>query len=161
VNAHKHFHLHPAIADAIFDIGEGFGMRAMRVPYEPSDILTAAEGGKEPGFSLTAFVATLSARRLLRRARRQGLVVPDAVFGLRWSGAMTRERLGSLLRVLPAGLVEIYTHPATTDDFPGHAPGYRYAAELEALTDQAVADAVHRSAFRLGGFADAVVAAKV
>jgi hypothetical protein len=93
--------------------------------------------------------------RLLRaRARRAGLMTSDAVFGLRWTGQMTAERLTGLLAHLPAGLTEIYTHPATADWFAGHAPGCRYAAELAALTDPTVIEVVGRSAHRTGGFAD-------
>lgn len=92
---------------------------------------------------------------LLRsRARRAGLTTPDAVFGLRWTGAMSAERLAALLPLLPNGLVEIYTHPATCDDFAGCAPGYRYADELKALTDPLVVAAIRQSARRIGGYMD-------
>ena len=46
---------------------------------------------------------------------------------------MTTSRLLGLLRHLPEERSEIYLHPATTDDFAGHASGYRYAEELAAL----------------------------
>jgi hypothetical protein len=87
-----------------------------------------------------------------RRARRAGLQTPAAVFGLAWSGAMTTSRLLGLLRHLPEGRSEIYLHPATTDDFAGHAPGYRYAEELAALIAPDVI-AVARD-LPLGGYAD-------
>jgi hypothetical protein len=79
---------------------------------------------------------------------------PDAVFGLAWSGAMTRERLRGLLENLPPGLIEIYTHPATANMFTGHAPGYRYTDELAALTDPDCVAALQRSGFRCGGLGD-------
>jgi hypothetical protein len=77
---------------------------------------------------------------------------PDAVFGLAWSGAMTTSRLLGLLRHLPEGRSEIYLHPATTDNFSGHAPGYRYAEELAALTAPDVIATAR--AIQLGGYAD-------
>ena len=71
---------------------------------------------------------------LLRaQAHHAGLLVPNAVFGLAWSGQFTTTRLLRLLRHLPSGVVEIYTHPATIDRFSGSALGYRYSEELEAL----------------------------
>jgi hypothetical protein len=76
----------------------------------------------------------------------------DAVFGLAWSGAMTTTRLLGLLQHLPEGRSEIYLHPATADDFPGHASGYRYADELAALIAPDVLAAAR--ALRLGGYAD-------
>jgi predicted glycoside hydrolase/deacetylase ChbG (UPF0249 family) len=91
---------------------------------------------------------------LERRARRTGLQTADAVFGLAWSGAMTTSRLLGLLQHLPEGRSEIYLHPATTDDFTGHAPGYRYADELAALIAPEVTAAARRDDLRLGGYSD-------
>jgi hypothetical protein len=81
-------------------------------------------------------------------------VVPDAVFGLAWSGAMTAARVAALLDNLPDGTSEIYTHPATSDAFAGHAPGYRYTDELAALTSGEAIAAAKRSGAMRGGFVD-------
>ncbi len=80
---------------------------------------------------------------------------PDAVFGLAWSGAITAQRLRALVGQNVGGLVEIYVHPATSDDFEGHAPGYRGAEELAALRDPACMEALRASGASLGGYADA------
>jgi hypothetical protein len=93
------------------------------------------------------------ARRLARRFGRAGLAAPDQVFGLAWSGAMTADRLAGLLAHLPDGLTEIYMHPAT-GDYPGAAPGYRYAGELAALTDPRMPGLIAAHNIRLGGFCD-------
>lgn len=151
VNTHKHFHLHPTIAGLILKIGKAHGMRAMRVPLEPRAVLAAAE----PGAAVApAYVTGPWARLLRRRLRACGLVTPDAVFGLAWSGAMTAPRLCGLLAHLPEGLSEIYLHPATSGGFEGAAPGYRYAEELAALTGERVVAAARDPHIRLGGFAD-------
>jgi hopanoid biosynthesis associated protein HpnK len=150
VNAHKHFHLHPTVARLIVAIGRRFGLSALRVPWEPTDILRAAQSGALPSSDwLTAPWAGL----LRRRARAAGLRAPDRVFGLAWSGAMTRNRLLGLIRHLPGGLSEIYCHPATAP-YPGSAPGYRYAEELAALIDPDVVAATRDPSLRLGGFCD-------
>lgn len=150
VNAHKHFHVHPLIAGELFAIGREYGMRAMRIPCEPAD----ASGEPDWPEPLPVRLMTPWARRLGYRAARVGLRTPDAVFGLRWSGAMTAERLSRLVRRLPGGLVEIYLHPATADSFTGHVPGYRYADELAALGDPDVIALLGRSDRRLGGYGD-------
>ncbi len=152
VNAHKHFHLHPVVASLLLEIGPRFGMRAVRAPAEPADVLARTEPTATP---LSARLATLYARRLAARLRRTGLSVPDAVFGLRWTGHLTAARLRALIAHLPPGAVEIYAHPATRDNFPGHAPGAAHVAELEALTDPAVIAAVAASGRRLASFATA------
>jgi len=151
VNTHKHFHLHPTIAGAILRIGTAFGMQAMRVPLEPPAVLAAAE----PGASTPPAVITWPWAALLRRRlRRAGQRVPDAVFGLAWSGAMTSVRMRGLIAHLPEGLSEIYLHPATAAGFEGAASGYRYKEELDALTDHDVVTAARQRQIRLGGFAD-------
>jgi len=135
VNAHKHFHLHPTIAGLVIAIGRRFGMRAMRAPVEPIAPLRAVEPIR---LGAEARIAGIWAKLLRRRLRRAGLVVPDQVFGLAWSGAVTAGRLAGLIPHLPDGLTEIYAHPATDDGYPGHYPGYRYADELAALIDPRV-----------------------
>lgn len=136
VNTHKHFHMHPIVAAQVIEVGRQFGMRALRVPREPGHAMA-------PGCAF-----------LIAQARRAGLVTPDAVAGLRFTGQMTRERILAAIRNAPAGLVEIYTHPATSDGFAGHARGYRYRDELAALVDADVVEAVKRSRRRTGGYSD-------
>jgi hopanoid biosynthesis associated protein HpnK len=148
-NAHKHFHLHPMIAAEIMAIGARYGLRGLRVPREPAAVLSAIEG---QAARVSTWATAPWAVLLDRRARQAGLQTPDAVFGLAWSGAMTTTRLLGLLRHLPEGRSEIYLHPATTNDFAGHAPGYRYAEELAALTAPAVIAAARD--LQLGGYSD-------
>lgn len=147
VNAHKHFHLHPTIAELILDIGPRYGMRAVRAPVEPVAVISAIETRRATAVD---WIANSYARRMQSRLRRTGMLVPDQVFGLAWSGAMDTARLGALVERLPAGLSEIYCHPAMRDDFPGHAPGYRYRDELAALLGTDPTDT------ELGRFADFV-----
>lgn len=151
VNTHKHFHLHPTIASTILRIGKRHGMRAMRVPLEPRAVLEAAEPGCAAG---PAYVTDPWARLSRTRLRRAGLVIPDQVFGLAWSGAMTAARLAGLIRHLPEGLTEIYLHPATAGGFEGAAPGYRYREEMAALLDPHVVEAAANPQIRRGGFVD-------
>jgi hypothetical protein len=114
-------------------------MTAARIPIEPRAVLRAVEpDGRYPPDPLFDLMAVLTRRRF----RRAGLRVPDQVFGLAWSGAMTTPRLLGLIEHRPPGVTEIYLHPATNGDFEGAAPGYRYAEELAALTAPEVIRAV-------------------
>jgi chitin disaccharide deacetylase len=151
VNAHKHYHLHPVIAAQVIRIGHCYSMRALRAPVEPAAVLARVEPGSR---SLEARVAAPWAALLRLRARRAGLTVPDAVFGLAWSGAMTEPRLAGLLAQCPDGLTEIYTHPAMAGGFEGQASGYRYGDELAALLSRACREAAAAAGARLGGYAD-------
>lgn len=136
VNAHKHFHLHPTIAATVLRIGKRHGVTAIRAPIERGD----------------RGIESWWARALQRRMRRAGLLVPDQVIGLRWTGAFTAERMRAALAALPPGLTELYTHPATQDAWPGSAPGYRYGEELAALTDRLAKDIILRERIAHGDF---------
>jgi hopanoid biosynthesis associated protein HpnK len=145
-NAHKHMHLHPAIGRLMIEIGRAYGLRAIRVPSEPP--LHASALSER---------ALLAWTRVLRRqARRAGLIMNDHCFGLRWTGAMTAERLLSLVGALPDGVSEIYLHPATRRDarLAALMPDYAHEQELAALLDLRVRSALKiRKVNALKGFA--------
>jgi hopanoid biosynthesis associated protein HpnK len=149
VDAHKHFHLHPVIAAEIIRIGRRFGMKAIRAPVEPGERLAGIEA-RPPR---TNRLASFWARRTAARLRRAGFTVPDAVFGLGWSGAMTGNRLRGVIGVLPEGLSEIYLHPAIAG-YDGGGPGYDHAGEFAGLIDPASRAAVERGGIRLSRFGE-------
>jgi len=149
VNAHKHFHLHPTIASAILKTGKRYGMKSVRAPIEPRDVLAKIESGTG-GIDIARIWALLVRKRM----RAAGMTVPDQVFGLAWSGALDAQRLRGLIANLPDGLTEIYAHPATDDAYPGHAPGYAYRAELAALIDPLARAAISHDIIERGCFAD-------
>jgi hopanoid biosynthesis associated protein HpnK len=136
VNAHKHFHLHPMIAGAVIEIGKRYGMKSVRAPIERGT----------PG------IEQWWATRLQHRLRRAGLTVPDQVIGLKWTGAFDPARMRAALNAMPPGLTEIYTHPATAEDWTGAASGYRYRDELAALTDDLAKAAIRRDGVQHGSF---------
>jgi hopanoid biosynthesis associated protein HpnK len=151
VNAHKHFHLHPTIAALVLKIGRRHGLRAVRMPIEPRKVLERVEPG---GAYRAEPVVDVWANLARERFRRSGILAPDHVFGLRWSGAMTTRRLAGLIRNLPAGLCEIYLHPAVHGGFDGAAEGYRYEEEFAALIAPEVVLAAAASDLKRGGFTD-------
>jgi hopanoid biosynthesis associated protein HpnK len=137
-NAHKHMHLHPTVGRMMIDIGREFGLRAIRIPAEPPDVLAAC--GTRVGLGDRALYHWT---RLLRhQARAAGLMTNDHCFGLAWSGHMTTDRVQRLLAALPDGVSEIYFHPATGHDVAGRdatlrrlMPDYEHEAELAALLE--------------------------
>ena len=148
VNGHKHVHLHPTVARLVVEIGREFGMRAVRLPWEPVAPLRLAspnERRREPAWSPVV-------TSLRRRLDRAGLARNDQVFGLAWSGAMTEDRLLALLPHLPDGVSEIYGHPAS--GAASFAPGYRHAEELAALVSPRVRRLVEALGLRLLRYAD-------
>ncbi len=128
VNVHKHLHLHPTTAGAIFKIGRRYGMRAMRSPQEP-----VARG-------VAANAMRWWAGRFAARARREGLAVNDHLLGLEATGRMTESTVLALLADMPPGVTELYFHPATMrpPELAAPMPDYRHMDELAALLSPAV-----------------------
>jgi len=138
VNAHRHFHLHPTLANMILDIGRDYGMKAMRLPYEPVKNLRLAS----PDENITTPLYQPWVCMLGVRLRMAGMRTNDNIFGLRWSGGMDEKRVSSILANLPNGVTEIYFHPATqrTEQLKHLMPDYRHTDEFTALISANVRD---------------------
>jgi chitin disaccharide deacetylase len=133
-DAHKHMHLHPVVGRMMLDIGREFGLRRVRVPSEPPNVL--ARCGHRGSL---ADHAVYHWTKLLRwQVRASGMQADDNCFGIAWSGHMTRERVRRLLQNLPDGVSEIYFHPATERDdlLVRLMPHYEHEAEFATLLDR-------------------------
>jgi chitin disaccharide deacetylase len=130
-DAHKHMHLHPTIGRLMLEIGREFGLRRVRVPAEPPEVL--ARCGTNP--SLGAHALYYWSRLLRRQVEAAGMATTDHCFGIAWSGHMTHEPLTRLMAELPDGTSEVYFHPAVERDATLRAlmPDYEHEAELAAL----------------------------
>ena len=153
VNAHKHFHLHPALLEMLLRIGREFGAPPMRVPDEP--IWFAARFGK---WSSTASAVLLSPWIALMKRRLRGAQIlhNDRIFGVAASGAMDEEKLLAILARLPTGVTEVYLHPAVQSGsvIAESMTDYRHADELAALLSPRVRAAIAAGGFGHGGYAD-------
>jgi hopanoid biosynthesis associated protein HpnK len=132
-DAHKHMHVHPTVGRYLIEAGRGFGLRRVRVPAEPPSVMKAC--GETVGFGEWALYWWTSVLR--GQVRRAGMEAGDFVFGIKWSGHMTVERVRRLLGCLPEGKSEIYFHPASVRDeaLMRLMPDYEHEAELRALLE--------------------------
>lgn len=156
VNAHNHMQMHPTVFGSIVRIGREYGLRAVRVPYEPP--IAAWKGSREGLLRRLLAAAGLRpwSRLMERRARREGLFCNDYVFGMHDTGGLTTERVLRLIRHLPDGVSEIYFHPTLRDDrqagpFPAH---YRGEDELAALLSPEVSEALRKFGVKSVTFSD-------
>jgi chitin disaccharide deacetylase len=152
VNAHKHLHLHPTVAQMILEIGRDYRMKAVRVPAEPAGVLRRAFPQERPPMPLLRPWVEL----LRARLRRAGITVNDHLFGLAWSGRMVERRVLQLLPYLPDGTSEMYFHPATERPpaLVRTMPGYRQMDELAALKSDAVRARIEALGIRLTRYRD-------
>ena len=162
VNAHKHFHLHPTLLQMIVRVGREFGMTAVRVPREPlwySSGRGAGGHGGGPRLGAMAANAFLLPWVALMKARLRagGIAFNDQVFGIAGTGRLDEEALLDILAKLPAGVTEIYLHPAVDTGSPITVTmsEYRHGAELAALLSSRVAAAVAATGAARGGYRDA------
>jgi chitin disaccharide deacetylase len=150
VNAHKHFHLHPTLLQMIVKVGREFGMTAVRVPHEPL-WYARRTGGGAMGVFLTPWVALMKAR-----LRANGIGHNDQLFGLAATGRFDEQVMLDILAHLPAGVTEIYLHPAVDAGSPitPTMSEYRHSAELAALLSPRVLAAIASTEAPRGGYSD-------
>lgn len=141
VNAHNHMHVHPTVFGLILRIGRDYGMRAIRIPYEPA-----------PGLANAIFQRWADWAK--RRARRTGVRCNDAFYGLNDTGRLDRTRMLGLLARLSDGVSEIMCHPATEawGEVDPKAVHYGFADELAALLDPEVRSAIATGGIQLSNY---------
>lgn len=152
VNAHHHFHLHPTVQQELLRLAPEFGIKAVRVPFEPSNVARVA-GAYSPFRWGVGWIERRRATALKRRLANAGIRSNDCILGLAHSGVMSSGRVQRYLEAIPDGVSELYFHPATERPaaYPAH---YRSRDELAALVDPAVAALIARQHVVTMSFAD-------
>lgn len=155
VDAHNHMHVHPTLFRMICDVGSEFGMRAMRVPFEPSYRSAVGIGN--------AMLIGPWAALMRERLERRGITSNEAIFGLNDTAHLNEARMLAILDRIPEGVNELYGHPRTLagDAGTGDAACNARAEELDALCSSRVRNAVVRNAIRLVTFSQVVQGAGV
>jgi hopanoid biosynthesis associated protein HpnK len=136
VDGHLNIHMHPTVLEVLLRIAPEYGIRALRLPNEPLCISLRASAWQW----WRKLAEAITFRALVAHARprlhHKGLRHADFLFGLHQSGRMTERYLETIVRSLPPGVTEIYTHASIVDEEarrwrPAH---YQCEEELRALT---------------------------
>ncbi|CAB1275633.1 hopanoid biosynthesis-associated protein HpnK [Candidatus Nitrosacidococcus tergens] len=98
VNSHHHMHLHPTVLQIILKVGQEFGVRAIRLPYEPI-------------FTVSNIFLRLWVRFMTRQLRKNNILNNQFIFGLKNTGKINTAQILQLINNLPEGVSELYTHP--------------------------------------------------
>jgi len=138
VNAHKHFHIHPTVLSLILAVRRRFRFQAMRLPLPV-----------KPPMFLRPWLAVMRSRLDLANIAHN-----DRICGIEQSGAMDESALLDALSRLPAGVTEIYSHPATRGEITRSMASYRPTDELAALLSPRVREAMDSLGVKRGGFSD-------
>lgn len=136
LNTTQHLHMLPGVFDVVLRLAERFGIRAMRIlrPAESFALLARRRVS-------SALLGALGHRARLRLQGRS-IASPDFCLGFRHSGNLTSDRLGRLVRQLPAGTTEMVSHPgfecrSLREELPWGYRDFLWQQELEALTSPA------------------------
>jgi len=156
VNAHNHMHLHPTVLGLILKVGREYGLKAVRVPYEPfvpSWLMARNAFFSRLAGSLLLFPWIILMRRRLARAAIQS---NQFVFGLHDSGDLHLELVLRIVQRLPQGVTEIYFHPATSrcPELLRTMPTYHHQSEFDTLTNPALRDLLMSSGVQRIAFSD-------
>ncbi len=144
VNTHHHMHLHPTVSALLLKVGREYGMKAMRLPYEPSlPSWRASRDGLVRKVSTCLFLSPWVSL-LKKRFKRAGVCSNDFIFGMNDSGRLHLDLMLRFFKFLPPGVAEIYFHPGNN------------ANELEALIHPSVQRALLASQIRTISFTDLV-----
>jgi hopanoid biosynthesis associated protein HpnK len=140
VNAHNHMHLHPTVLGMMLSVGREFGLKAVRLPYEPG-----TGGALKPWTGL-----------MKHRLRRAGIAFNEYLFGIRDTGAMDSAALKRIVGALPDGVSEVMLHPAMGpwDGMEPEAAGFRHEDEYKALVDAGVSAEIAAAGVELIGFSN-------
>jgi hopanoid biosynthesis associated protein HpnK len=155
-NAHQHFHLHPFVLDRIIKVGRAFGLRAVRVPFEPLWLARAVSASAPRAGRLSALGWALGTRWMRRRLRREHLTCNDYLFGLRCTGRLDEAALCEALQKLRPGIAEVYLHPATRSGVREQSAGVGVYAteEFDALMSPRARQRLQALRASVGGFVD-------
>ncbi|MEM5788132.1 MAG: hopanoid biosynthesis-associated protein HpnK [Syntrophobacteraceae bacterium] len=144
IDSHCHMHVNPAVFEPLIALGARYGIRRMRVP---EDDFFAAAPYVQSRFAtgVNAVVFKLLTARMKPTLRKNGFRAPLKVYGNFLTGSMGRAYMLSMLEKLPAGVSEIYCHPAL---LPGHAEHssreLQLLRELGILLDTEVRSKINR-----------------
>jgi hopanoid biosynthesis associated protein HpnK len=137
VNAHNHMHLHPTVLSIILKVGQDFGLRSIRLPYEPLIPSLRVCRNRHAGRFLSWAMLWPWMQLLKLRVKLAGMECNDFVFGFHDSGHLTSDLLRQFIRHLPTGVSEIYCHPATRrcPEIDETMADYEHEKEFKALVD--------------------------
>jgi chitin disaccharide deacetylase len=127
VNGHLNMHLHPVVLGILLENAPAWSIRAMRLTRDPF-FLNARLASGQWGYRIShALIYGMLSSWARPRLARKGVRHTAAVFGLLQNGRVDGAYVEKLLRRLPGGDLELYSHPSLD----------QFRSELDALTDPA------------------------
>lgn len=150
LDTHKHTHLAPPVLNAVARLGEEFGIRWVRRPFDFP--LNALRGGVPRVKRLASGAMGLLRRRFHRVLEKHGCRTTDHFAGFQITGRFCTAALVELLGAMPPGSTELMCHPGRCGEALRHARTRLKESreqELAALVAPEVREAVERNGIEL------------
>jgi chitin disaccharide deacetylase len=119
VDAHKHMHMLPQIAEAIMRAATACGVRAIRNPFVPLRPLVFAHVMRRPWLWTRYSQLTVLQRyqqTFHEQLGRFGIASPDGSFGVVATGSLDMKLFRAVVGCIPDGTWEFVCHPGYRDD---------------------------------------------
>ena len=144
VNGHLHMHLHPAVFGILMEDAKKLGIRRMRLTRDPFWVDAWLARGRRVYRASHAVIFGLLSWRAQTGFQRHNLRHTDRVFGLLEDTRVDEAYIKRLLRVLPVGDSELYSHPSLD----------KFKHEFDALVSPAVKEQVREFGIQLIRYQD-------
>ena len=144
VNGHLHFHLHPTVFAILMQHARTWGIKALRLTYDPLSLNARLAKGRWPYRLSHWLIYFILSRRAKAALREQGIRHTRTVFGLLQNANVDEAFVLGLLQRLPAGDSELYSHPSLDE----------FKHELDALLSSNVTELVQERGIRLIRYQD-------
>ncbi|HEY1171242.1 MAG TPA: hopanoid biosynthesis-associated protein HpnK [Verrucomicrobiae bacterium] len=144
VNGHLNMHMHPTVFSILRHHAIDLGMRQMRVTRDPFGLNAGIAGGEWLYRTSHAVIFNLLSAYVRPGLKRQDIRHTDQVFGLLQNGRVDETYVLKLLKRLPAGDSELYSHPSLDE----------FKHEYEALVSPRVRQLVEAEGIRLIRYQD-------
>ena len=116
VNGHLHMHLHPVVFSILMEDAAELGVTHLRLTREPFWMDVSLAAGNRLYRATHAMIYFCLSWNAQPRLRRMKIRSARRVFGLLQNARVNEEYILKLLRVLPPGDSELYSHPSL-DEF--------------------------------------------
>jgi predicted glycoside hydrolase/deacetylase ChbG (UPF0249 family) len=118
VDAHKHTHMVPQVAEAIMRAASVCGVRAIRNPFVPMRPIIFAHVMRRPKLWTRYSEVTVLRRyhhAFVERLHRHNMICPDGSFGVVVTGSLDMELFRAVIGCVPDGTWEFVCHPGYQD----------------------------------------------
>jgi chitin disaccharide deacetylase len=144
VNGHLHLHLHPVIFSILMRDAEQLGIRNVRLTFDPFWLNLRLAPGHFWYRASHALIFNWLSSRARPALNRRGFKHTQHVFGLLQNARVDENYVENLLRRLPAGDSELYSHPSLDE----------FKHEFDALTSTRVKQQISNQKIELIRYQD-------